>query len=140
MKSLKTLGRPLLIATLFAICSCTGKGYIAKGPEKPGPEVTITNCTADPDQVAIYIKKDPTVIWTVKDNDHKYRIDFLGSQPIPDAPATVSASAHDKPHKVSPTLGCRLFGPNSNACKYPYTITQDNNNTPCPDPGLHVIP
>src|SRR5450756_685660 len=105
MKSLKSLGRPLLIAPLFAVCSCTGKGYVAKGPENPGPEVKITNCTTDPDLVRIDIKKDPTVFWTVKD-EHTYRIDFIGNPPIPDAPVNVSASAHDKPHKASPTWDC----------------------------------
>jgi hypothetical protein len=140
MKPLKTLRCPLLTASLFAICSCTGRGYISKGAEKPGPEVTITDCVPDPDLVRVDIKKDPTVYWTVKDTQHTYRIDFVGSPPIPDAPVRVSASAHDKAHKVSPTWDCSLLGGTSNACKYKYTITQDNSNEPCKDPGLHVIP
>lgn len=123
---------PVVVALALLLSGCTAS-YKMKGAERAASVVTINNCVADPDTVAVH--ENDSVHWEVPPTDlHTYTVQFQRS-PFAESTASVSTASQDKPHQAKRDFWCKGFG----ACKYAYTVTP-NGGPVCPDPGVHVIP
>jgi len=132
----------LLLASLLMLMIACGGGatrYRAKHPKIHADNVTITDCDANPDTVDVY--DGQTLTWTVAPTDpNTYTIAFGDSRPIPPKSITASNSSPNAQRIQKDSL-CRYGGwAYGGYCQYDYTLTKKGSSTPCPDPGVHIIP
>jgi hypothetical protein len=131
----------LLLATLLGIAGCPNNrvpAYPYKGTEVKQDHVTIDNCVATPDLVAI--PERGALHWEVAKNDtDTYTVVFTINNVIHDPPPVVSHGSPDKIHAVS--NGCSASTVAQGSCgKFPYVLIRKSDNQPCKDPGVHVVP
>lgn len=130
----------LLLATLLGVAGCTNNAvpaYPYKGTEAKQDHVTIDNCVATPDLVAI--PERGALHWEVAKNDTEtYTVVFTTNNVIHEPPVVVSSKSPDKIHTVS--NGCSRNGPKGACDKFPYVLIRTSDNQPCKDPGVHVVP
>jgi hypothetical protein len=140
MNGSKQRGFWLLLILLLIILGRAGYVYSKYGPgsnRRPfvAVTVTITQCTATPDPVPVFLTD--TLTWVNGSGDnHVYTIGFPTTTPI--------GSASSPTSKAQPVVGdipCDTNGPVKPAlCYFKYNISQDGIQPPCKDPGVRVIP
>ena len=129
----------LLLAPLLGIAGCTNNRapYPYKGLEVKQDHVTIDNCVATPDLVAV--SEHGKLHWeVVKTDPETYTVVFTTNNVIHDPPPVVSYKSPDKIHTVS--NGCTSTAPQGSCDKFPYVLIRSSDNQPCKDPGVHVVP
>jgi hypothetical protein len=127
-----------LLAPLLGIAGCTNNRtpYPYKGTEVKQDHVTIDNCVATPDLVAI--PEHGAIHWEVARNDKEtYSVVFTTKNVIHEPSPVVSYLSHDKIHTVS--NGCTSTAPQGACDKFPYLLVRSSGDA-CPDPGVHVVP
>jgi plastocyanin len=134
------IGCLLVLSGAAVMLNCGGStAYTKKGPEKPGNTVTINNCNADPDTIAVH--KGDVVTWNVdplESPKHTYSVSFSGRKPIASSTAPTGQGQN-----ITSDFWCN----NGNWiyekwCVYGYNLIQTDVSPPktCPDPGVHIIP
>jgi hypothetical protein len=131
----------LLVSPVMLTIACGGGAtrYTAKHPEIHADTVTINNCDANPDTVDVY--GGQTLTWTAPSTDsNTYIIAFGDSRPI--SPKSITASnSSPNAQNIQKDSWCKYLGWASGGyCKYDYTLTKKGSSTPCPDPGVHIVP
>jgi hypothetical protein len=119
----------LVLGTLFILGGCKKAGY-----ESHVQNVDINNCAASPDRPTVH-ERDK-VHWQA--SDHDYTIRFSDRNEPTANPFKVNHGGSNPEHPIRGHNGCDPLGHGEFYCKY--SLTRDNESTPCADPGLHVIP
>src|SRR5690348_2029422 len=133
MRTLRFCVCLLVFVTVFIFVGCNKKGHGGKNFKQVS--VTLSNCQANPDQVYDLHNGDK-VDWHIPGETHDYTISFADqSEPMPN-PFTVHHGVSN-PHPINGNRGCTPEA-GGHYCKY--SLTMDNQSTPCKDPGLHVTP
>jgi hypothetical protein len=132
----------LFLASPLAFTIACGGGarhYTQKHPEIHADSVTINNCDANPDTVDVY--DGQTLTWTVDPTDsNTYTIAFGDSRPVSPKSSDASHASPDA-QKIQKDSWCKYAGwVHEGYCKYDYTLSKKGSSTPCPDPGIHIIP
>ncbi len=97
--------------------------------------VDCKNSSAYPDPA--WISLHSKIRWEAEDG-HKYSIHFKDRTPIPSMSALPAGIDSDKVMGDS-----KCSNPTSSAdpsCDFPYYLNQDDTNTQCSDPIIHVVP
>jgi hypothetical protein len=149
MKRSGSRGYYLLAALLVAILVCSGCKFFQKNPTTAAlPHncnkstgvcvVKINGCKANP-----YPSPDPAkaplgyeLIWH-PEGGHTYSIHFKARTPI-----SVNVLPAEK-FSAPVTGDSQCNNPTTNSdpnCDFPYYLTQDDTNTQCGDPVVHVVP
>lgn len=129
MRTLRLCACLLLLGTLVILGGCK------KAVTKLSHDVGIGNCTASPDTVTVH--EGESVRWQPGDQ-HDYTIGFSNpGEPTPN-PFKVKHGVSNPAHPIHGRSGCNPLGQGEFYCKY--SLTRDNEGTPCADPGVHIIP
>jgi len=130
MRNLRLFVFVLVSAALFILGGCK-KEVVVKSQVH---NVAINNCAAAPDPV--YVHDGDQVDWQA--DDHDYTIRFKDpKEPTPN-PFKVTHGGPHNPHPIHGYSGCDPLGKGEFYCKY--SLTKDNDPSPCADPGIHITP
>lgn len=123
----------LLAGTLCALASCKKGGSRSGFP----PDITISNCSANPDPFPVHDGK--SVDWEVGAGDkHDYTIQFSNPAEPTHNPFKINHGVGNPAHPIKGYSGCTKDGHGEFDCKY--SLTRDNEQTPCADPIIHIVP
>ncbi len=98
-------------------------------------QVTIDICGAIPADVQV--REGDHVYWQ-SDDQHDYTVRFSHPSEPTANPFVVKHGVPDFGHTIKGKRGCKDLGQGNFYCKY--TLTKDNDQVPCADPGVHIIP
>ena len=119
----------LAFVMLFCFGGCTKKPQKTKFHQLP---VDISDCKATPDPVAV-IQGDK-IDWEASDGQD-YTISFADqTQPTPN-PFKVHHGVSNPAHPIMGHKGCT---PKNGGYYCKYSLTKDNQSTPCADPGVYI--
>lgn len=130
MRTLRVCICLLVAGALFILGGCKKAGF-----KSQDYDVGITNCAANPDEVKVH-ERD-RVRWQPSDQ-HDYTIRFADSSEPAANPFTVNHGVSNPAHPIKGHSGCQHLSPGEFYCKY--SLTRDNESTPCADPGVHIYP
>lgn len=123
----------VLCVPLLGILGCNNSTYTKKGPETLTNNVTILNCTVNPDTAQVHKGDDLT--WNIDPSDsHTYSIRFKGHGPFSSPTVPPGQS-----QKAKGDFLCNTLGDHLSVCRYPYDLVQESSNKTCPDPGVHIV-
>jgi len=131
MRTLRLCLCVLVSGALFILGGCKKAGFRSQVYD-----VAINNCAATPDPVKV--RDGDQVDWQA--GDHDYTIRFKDpNEPTPN-PVTVTHGGSHHPHPIHGNNGCEPIHdqPGHFYCKY--SLTKDNDPSPCADPGIHITP
>jgi hypothetical protein len=97
--------------------------------------VGIENCRATPDPVKVH--EGDKVHWQPGDQ-HDYTIRFSNPSEPTGNPFKVNHGVSNPAHPIRGHTGCTSLDQREFNCKY--TLTRDNESTPCADPVVHIMP
>lgn len=127
MKTLRLSVYVLVLGALFILGGC-------KKAELKSNAVDISNCAATPETVTVHERDQ--VRWQPGDQ-HDYTIRFSDrNEPTPN-PFKVNHGVSNPAHPIKGHSGCEPLGHGEFYCKY--SLTKDNDPSPCADPGVHII-
>jgi plastocyanin len=129
MRTLKLCVCLIVSGALFILGGC--KKAVTNLPH----EVGITECTASPDTVTVH--EGDQVHWQPGDQ-HDYTISFSDQSEPTANPFKVKHGVSNPAHLIHGHSGCVKDAKGEFDCKY--SLTRDNETTPCKDPGIHIIP
>jgi hypothetical protein len=100
-------------------------------------EVDINSCAATLDKLEVH--EQDQVHWQPSDQ-HDYTLRFSDRNEPTANPFKVNHGASNSAHSIRGHSGCDSIHdhPGEFYCKY--SLTRDNESTPCADPGLHIVP
>jgi hypothetical protein len=129
MRTLRLCVCVLVSGTLCILGGCKKAGF-----RSHDYDVGINNCVAAPDTVTVH--EADQVDWQA--GDHDYTIRFKDpNEPTPN-PVKVTHGGPHHPHPIHGHSGCDSLGHGEFYCKY--SLTKDNDPSPCADPGIHITP
>jgi hypothetical protein len=128
MRTLRLCVCLLASGALFILGGCKERGVKSK-------PVDITNCVATPDPVTVHERDQ--VPWQPGDQ-HDYTIRFSNPGEPTANPFKVKHGVSNPAHPIRGHSGCVSSGHGEFYCKY--SLTRDAEETPCADPGVHIIP
>ena len=130
MRTLRLFVCLLVSAPLLILGGCkkTDKALVC--------DVTMNACTASP--YDIRVKEGTKVCWEAV--DHDYTISFSDRNEPTANPFKVNHGASSPGHVIKGKKGCEPIPnqPGHFYCKY--SLTKDNDPSPCADPGIHIVP
>lgn len=120
----------LISGMLFIVGGCHKAAHFAPPQDH---DVSINNCGASPETVTV--RERDGVVWHA--DNHDYAIRFKNqSEPAPNPIHVPHGGSQREPIKGH--SGCDQVGPGEFYCKY--SLTKDNDPSPCADPGIRIIP
>jgi hypothetical protein len=128
MRNLRLCVCLIVSGTLFILSGCKKAGFKSY-------DVGISNCAAVPDEVTVHERDQ--VHWEPGDQ-HDYTIRFSNPSEPTGNPFTVRHGVSNSAHPIRGHSGCEPRSPGEFYCKY--SLTRDNESTPCADPGVHITP
>jgi hypothetical protein len=129
MRTLRLSVCLLVSGTLFILGGCNNAAVKSEVP------VNLSNCAATPNTVTV--PENGQVRWNSGDQ-HDYTIRFSDRNEPTANPVKVNHGVSNPAHPIKGHSGCDPLLHGEFYCEY--SLTKDNETTPCKDPGLHVIP
>jgi hypothetical protein len=134
MRTLRLFVCLLVSAPLFILGGCEKAVTPPVRNKSQVHIVTLNNCLADPNTVTVY--DGDQVDWQAI--DHDYTIRFKDPKEPTGNPVKVPHGGPHNPHAIHGHNRCDPLLHGEFYCDY--SLTKDNETTPCPDPGIHIVP